>query len=65
MDRTPVIARIGPSDYPVAKDLDSVQHHALAFQRVLDDCGVDKSDIDAYIGAGDSHQMMVDNPVTA
>src|SRR5262249_62023759 len=64
MDRTPVIAGIGLSDYPVAKDLDSVQHHALAYQRVLDDCGFDKSDIDAYIGAGGSHQMMIDDPVT-
>jgi acetyl-CoA acetyltransferase len=64
VDRTPVIAGIGLSDYPVAKDLDSVQHHALAFQRVLADCGVEKSDIDAYIGAGGSHQMMVDDPVT-
>src|SRR6266511_1011329 len=64
MDRTPVIAGIGLSDYPVAKDLDSVQHHALAFQRALADCGVEKSDIDAYIGAGGSHQMMVDDPVT-
>src|SRR5256886_16415684 len=64
MDRTPVIAGIGLSDYPVAKDLDSVQHHALAFQRALADCGVEKSAIDAYIGAGGSHQMMVDDPVT-
>ena len=64
MDRTPVIAGIGLSDYPVAKDLDSVQHHALAYQRVLADCGVEKSDIDAYIGAGGSHQMMIDDPVT-
>ena len=64
MDRTPVIAGIGLSDYPVAKDLDSVQHHALAYQRVLADCGVEKSAIDGYIGAGGSHQMMIDDPVT-
>src|ERR671910_2908664 len=64
MDRTPVIAGIGLSDYPVAPDLDSVQHHALAFQRALADCGVEKSAIDAYIGAGGSHQMMIDDPVT-
>src|SRR6266536_2755389 len=64
MDRTPVIAGIGLSDYPVAKDLDSVQHHALAYQRALADCGVEKSAIDAYIGAGGSHQMMLDDPVT-
>src|SRR5918996_3821513 len=64
MDRTPVIAGIGLSDYPIAPDLDSVQHHALAMQRALADCGVEKSAIDAYIGAGGSHQMMVDDPVT-
>src|SRR2546423_13016390 len=64
MDRTPVIAGIGLSDYPVAPDLDSVQHHALAMQGALADCGVEKSAIDAYIGAGGSHQMMVDDPVT-
>ena len=64
MDRTPVIAGIGLSDYPVAPDLDSVQHHALAMQRALADCGVEKSAIDAYIGAGGSHQMMIDDPVT-
>jgi acetyl-CoA acetyltransferase len=63
-DRTPVIAGIGLSDYPVAPDLDSVQHHALAMQRALADSGVKKADIDAYIGAGGSHQMMVDDPVT-
>jgi N-acetylmuramic acid 6-phosphate (MurNAc-6-P) etherase len=33
-------------------------------QRALADCGVEKSAIDAYIGAGGSHQMMVDDPVT-
>src|SRR5947208_16685016 len=64
MDRTPVIAGIGLSDYPVAPDLDSVQHHALAMQRALADCAVDKWAIDAYIVAGGSHQMMVDDPVT-
>jgi acetyl-CoA acetyltransferase len=64
MDRTPVIAGIALSDYPVAPDLDSVQHHALAMQRALADCGVEKSAIDAYIGAGGSHRMMVDDPVT-
>jgi acetyl-CoA acetyltransferase len=63
-DRTPVIAGIGLSDYPVAPDLDSVQHHVLAMQRALEDCGVDKRDVDAYVGAGGSHQMMVDDPVT-
>src|SRR5687768_14708939 len=51
-DRTPVIAGIGLSDYPVAPHLDSVQHHVLAMQRALDDCGVAKSDVDAFMCAG-------------
>lgn len=51
-DRTPVIAGIGLSDYPKAPHLDSVQHHVLAMQRALDDCGVAKADIDAYMCAG-------------
>jgi acetyl-CoA acetyltransferase len=51
-DRTPVIAGIGLSDYPKAPHLDSVQHHVLAMQRALDDCGVAKSDIDGYMCAG-------------
>ena len=51
-DRTPVIAGIGLSDYPVAPHLDSVQHHVLAMQRALDDSGVAKSDIDAFMCAG-------------
>src|SRR5262245_25023649 len=45
-DRTPVIAGIGLSDCPKAPHLDAFQHHALATQRVLEDCGVDKSQID-------------------
>ena len=44
MDRTPVIVGIGLSDYPVAPHLDGVQHHVLAAQRAIADCGVDKSD---------------------
>lgn len=51
-DRTPVIAGIGLSDYPVAPHLDSVQHHVLAMQRALDDCGISKADIDGYMCAG-------------
>jgi acetyl-CoA acetyltransferase len=51
-DRQPVIAGIGLSDYPVAPDLDSVQHHVVAMQRALDDCGVAKADIDGYMCAG-------------
>ena len=63
-DRTPVIAGIGLSDYPVAPDLDSMQHHTLAFQRALADSGVAKRDIDGYVGAGGSHQQMVDEAVS-
>ncbi|HEX6311794.1 MAG TPA: acetyl-CoA acetyltransferase [Acidimicrobiia bacterium] len=63
-DRTPVIAGIGLSDYPVAPDLDSMQHHTLALQRALADSGVALRDIDGYIGAGGSHQQMVDDAVS-
>jgi acetyl-CoA acetyltransferase len=51
-DRTPVIAGIGLSDLPVAPELDTVQHHVLAMQRALADCGVAKSEIDGYMCAG-------------
>jgi len=51
-DRTPVICGIGLSDYPVAPELDSRQHHVLAFQRALKDSGVKKADIDGYMCAG-------------
>lgn len=63
-DRTPVIAGIGLSDYPVAPDLDSIQHHTLAMQRALADSGVALRDVDGYIGAGGSHQQMLDDAVT-
>ena len=49
--RTPVIAGIALSDYPVAPHLDSVGHHVLATQRVLEDSGVDKRAIDGYVNA--------------
>jgi acetyl-CoA acetyltransferase len=62
-DRTPVIAGIALSDYPIAPELDSVQHHALAFQRVLEDSGVRKADIDGYMSAGGGG-MMIDDAVT-
>ncbi|MEY2570495.1 MAG: hypothetical protein QOE63_845 [Acidimicrobiaceae bacterium] len=61
--RTPVIAGIGLSDYPVAPHLDSVGHHVLATQRVLADCGVAKSAIDGYVNAS-GVDMMVDGAVT-
>jgi acetyl-CoA acetyltransferase len=63
-DRTPVIAGIGLSDYPKAPDLDAVQHHALAMQRALDDCGLAKDEIDGYVSAGGSGGMMIDDAVT-
>jgi acetyl-CoA acetyltransferase len=62
-DRTPVIAGIALSDYPVAPHLDGVQHHALAMQRVLEDSGVAKADIDGYVLAAGGG-MMVDDAVT-
>ena len=62
MDRTPVIVGIGLSDYPKAPHLDSVQHHVLAMQRALEDCGIEKSEIDGYVNAAGG--MMVDDPVT-
>ena len=64
MDRTPVIVGIGLSDYPVTPELDGVQHHVLAMQRALADSGVEKSAIDGYLGAGGSHQPMLDDAVT-
>jgi acetyl-CoA acetyltransferase len=51
-DRTPVIAGIGLSDYPVAPALDTIQHHVLAMQRALADSGVAKADLDGYMCAG-------------
>ncbi len=63
-ERTPVIAGIGLSDYPRAPDLDSVQHHVLAAQRALADCGLEKSELDGYVNAGGGSGMMVDDAVT-
>jgi acetyl-CoA acetyltransferase len=62
-DRTPVIAGIALSDYPEAPHLDGVQHHVLAMQRVLEDSGVAKGDIDGYVSAGGGG-MMIDDAVT-
>ncbi len=62
--RTPVIAGIAQSDYPVAPHLDSVGHHALAMQRLLDDCGADKRTIDGYVNAA-SDVMVEGTPVMA
>jgi acetyl-CoA acetyltransferase len=49
--RLPVIAGVGWSDYPVAPEMDALQHHALAMRRALDDCGLAKSEIDGYMCA--------------
>jgi hypothetical protein len=51
-NRSPVIVGVGLSDYPVAPHLDEAQHHALALQRALQDCGVAKQEIDGYACAG-------------
>src|SRR2546427_11383184 len=48
-DRTPVIAGIALSDYPKAPDLDGTDHHVQAMQRVLEDSGLPKQDIDGYM----------------
>jgi acetyl-CoA acetyltransferase len=64
VDRTPVIVGTGLSDYPKAPHLDGVQHHVQAMQRALADSGVDKADLDAYVGVGGSGGMMVDDAVT-
>jgi acetyl-CoA acetyltransferase len=50
--RTPVIAGIGLSDYPIAPHLTAPQHHAQAMQRALEDCGLPKQDLDGYLSAG-------------
>jgi len=62
-DRTPVIAGIGLSDYPEVPAMDPVQHHVLAMQRALVDCGVEKSAIDGYVTVG-SAGPMIDDAVT-
>ncbi len=49
--RVPVIAGVGLSDYPKAPHLDAVGHHVLAFQRMLDDSGLEKKEIDGYMTA--------------
>ncbi|MFM8304581.1 MAG: acetyl-CoA acetyltransferase [Actinomycetota bacterium] len=64
MDRTPVIVGIGLSDYPKAPHMNGVQHHVLAAQRAIADAGIDKSELDAYVGAGGGGGMMVDDAVT-
>jgi acetyl-CoA acetyltransferase len=60
--RDAVIVGIGWSDYPVAPELDAMDHHALALRRALADCGLEKSDIDGYACAGTA--MQVDDAAT-
>jgi acetyl-CoA acetyltransferase len=55
--RDAVIVGIGWSDYPVAPELDAMDHHAQALRRALADCGLDKSDIDGYACAGTAIQL--------
>ena len=55
--RDAVIVGIGWSDYPVAPQLDAMDHHALALRRALADCGLEKSDIDGYACAGTATQL--------
>ena len=50
--RDPVIVGVGWSEYPVAPELDALEHHALASRRALDDSGLEKSAIDGYMTAG-------------
>ena len=59
-----MIAGIGLSDYPKAPHLDSVGHNVLAMQRALEDCGVDKRDIDGFVNAGGGSGMNVDAGVS-
>ena len=60
--RDAVIVGIGWSDYPVAPELDAMDHHALALRRALADCGLEKSEIDGYACAGTA--MQVDDAAT-
>ena len=55
--RDAVIVGIGWSDYPVAPQLDAMDHHVLALQRALADCGIEKSEIDGYACAGTAIQL--------
>ena len=51
--RDPVIVGVGSSDSPRTPHLDYIQHHSLAMQRALADCGLPLSAIDGYASAGD------------
>ncbi len=59
--RDPVIVGIGWSDYPVAPELDAMEHHAMAFRNALEDSGLDKGDIDGYMCAGTGFNNSIDD----
>jgi acetyl-CoA acetyltransferase len=50
--RDPVIVGVGWSEYPVVPEFDGMQHHALATRRALEDCGLEKAEIDGYMTPG-------------
>ena len=52
------IAGVALSDYP-RSPLSQWEHHALAMQRALDDCGAEKSSIDGYMTAGAHDEAVV------
>ena len=62
--RDPVIVGVGLSDSPRAPHLDYQQHHALAMQRALADCGLRTSDIDGYVSAGDGPHKYTDDAMS-
>jgi acetyl-CoA acetyltransferase len=61
--RDPVIVGVGWSDYPVAPELDAMEHHAQALRRALADSGLGKPDIDGYMCAGTGFHPNVDDAV--